>query len=115
MAKGPAPRWNARKEPVLDAHLAASINNAGGKHNPETGWYATLHLTGMKNRDEAKEVVRALYRSARHLGVSLAQEIVPDGNGYRVEFAAINKAHARAYVAKKYGTKPPYNPHARNS
>jgi hypothetical protein len=110
--KGPSPQWNRRKEPVLDDYLRESINGSGGEHDPVTGWYATKHIGGMANRDEVKEVIRAFHRSARHLGVSVATKAIPNPNGgWLIEYAAINKAHARAFVAQHYGDRPPYNPH----
>jgi hypothetical protein len=114
VGKGPAPEWRRRKEPVLDDYLRASIAGVNGQHDVATGWYQVLHIRGIKTRDEAREVVRALYRSARHVGVSVAQKTLPQPDGsHVVEFAAVNKDHARAYVAQHYGDRLPYNPHTR--
>lgn len=120
MPRGPAPAWRQRKPPVLDSYVLASVEQAGGldKHNAE-GHYGELVIDGLKDRDEAQEYSRALYRSAHYLNrtgaaaVSMSAKIERDGDGWRIRFKAISKAHARAYVLKTYGndrTKWAYNP-----
>ena len=66
MARGPAPTWRVRKEPISDDYLLAVITQAGGpgKHDPDTGLYGTLVIRGLKDRDEAKEWDLSLYRCA---------------------------------------------------
>lgn len=114
MPRGPAPEWKRRKEPILDDHLRASIDAVGGVHDPETGWYGTLHHTGCETRERAKEIVQALFRAARYVQCSVAATVHPADDGtFYVEFKAINKAHARAYIVNKHGTdrsKWPYDP-----
>lgn len=121
MPRGPAPAWRQRKQPVLDAYVLASVDQAGGlgKHHPETGHYAELIIDGFKDRDEAQEYSRALYRSAHYMNrtgvasVSMSAKIERDGGGYRIRFKAIDKTIARAHVMAKYGsdrTKWPYDP-----
>ena len=118
MPRGALPEYRRRKEPVLDDHLRASVERANGTPDPETGKYATLIYAGCESRERAKEIVRALYRSARYVKVSVATVIHPANDGtFNVEFTAINKAHARKYVLEKYGTdrsKWAYDPRARN-
>lgn len=112
MPRGPAPPWRARKQPVLDHYIQASIDRAGGRHD-DRGWYAELHITGLADHDEAAEHVRALHRSARYLGHSVHAKAVRHGGGYKVIFTAISKVHARKYVLEKYGAdraKWPYDP-----
>ena len=94
-----------RKEPILDAHLSASVDQASGVHN-ENGHYATLVYTGCDTRERAKEIVRALHRSGQTLGSkSVSATVKPAVDGtFNVEYKAINKEHARAYVLEKYGT-----------
>lgn len=116
MPRGPAPSWRSRKPPILDSYIQASVQQAGGRHD-EAGRYALLHITGLADRDEAAEHVRALHRSARYLGYSVTAKPVRAGNGYRVEFSVIDKTHARKYVLAKYGSdrsKWPYDPRRRN-
>jgi hypothetical protein len=103
-----------RKEPVLDHLIQAAMDAVDGEHDQDTGRYGTLHYTGCESRERATEIKQALFRAARHLGVSLHADIQRDGAGYRVEFTPVNKAHARAYVVAKYGndrSKWPYSPY----
>lgn len=116
LPRGPSPDYRRRKEPVLDDHLRASINQAGGlgKHHPETGHYAEVWYTGCATRERAKEIKQALFRSGRHVGVSVSADIVkaPDGT-FTVKYKAIDKRLARQYVMQTYGTDKslwPYNP-----
>jgi hypothetical protein len=124
MPRGPAPSWRARKEPVLDAYILASVEKAGGlgKHHPETGHYATLVIKGLASRDEADEYSRALYRCAHYLNrtgqlpVGMSAKIKRAGNRYEIEFRAVDKTLARAHVMAKYGpdrSKWPYDPRRR--
>jgi len=117
MPKGPAPQWRRRTEPVLDHELQAAINHVNGKHDPDTGKYATLDHTGCPDRERAKEIKRALYRSARYLKVSLHTEIIRAADKtWTVRFTVFNKEHGRAYVHEQAGGDPSklaYNPYAR--
>ncbi len=124
MPRGPAPPWRARKEPVLDAHILASVEQAGGigHHDPETGHYAELVIRDLATREEAAEWSRALHRSAyfmsRHgvADVSVKAKISKDGKGYKIVFRAVDKTCARAYVLATYGedrSKWPYDPRRR--
>jgi hypothetical protein len=118
MPRAGAPLWKRRLEPILDAHLQASVSQAGGVHD-SGGHYATILYTGCDTRDRAKEIVRALHRSGYHLGLSVAAAVKPAVDGtFNVEYHAIDKAHARAYVLAKYGpdrSKWAYDPRARGS
>lgn len=113
MPRAAAPSWRQRKEPILDSHLQASIDQAAGRHN-EQGHYSTLVYTGCETRERAKDIVRALYRSARYLKCSVSAMVKPAGDGtFNVEYKAISKAHARAYILEKYGpdrSRWPYSP-----
>ena len=112
MARGPAPGWRARKEPVSDDYLLAAISQAGGpgKHDPATGHYATLIIRGLKDRDEAKEWDLSLYRCAlwltrnRNAGISVSTKIEGSAGAYSVRFSVFNKTHARAHILQKHGT-----------
>lgn len=121
MPRGPAPAWRARKPPVTDAYILASVDRAGGigRHHPETGHYATLVIKGLASREEAEEWKRSLYRCAHYLSragiadVSISASIRRDGSAYLVEFKAINKTLARKHVMEKYGpdrSRWPYDP-----
>ena len=124
MPRGPAPAWRARKPPVVDAHIMASVTQAGGlgKHHPQTGHYAVLVIKGLASKEEAAEWRRALFRCAHHLNrtgqapVSMSARISRDGTGYKITFAAVDKTLAKAHVLAKYGTdrsKWPYDPRRR--
>jgi hypothetical protein len=105
MSGGVAPQWRSRKPPVLDHLVQSSIDQSVHGFDPDTGYYTTLHYTGCSDRERANEIKQALWRSAKHLGVALAATVKPADDGtFLVEFTAINKEHARAYVLKKYGT-----------
>lgn|SRR5487761_1147881 len=119
MPRGPAPPWRQRKEPVLDAYILASISEAGGKHHPRTGHYATLIIEGLESREQAREYIRALHRAGVHLtkygiaSVGISAKIIKRGKTYDIQFAAIDKMLARAHIIEKYGpdrSKWPYDP-----
>jgi hypothetical protein len=124
MPRGPAPGWRARKEPVLDAWILASVEQAGGlgRHHPDTGHYATLIIRGLASRDEAAEWSRALYRCAHYLNrtgqvpVSMSAKVERDGTKYKITFRAVDKTLARKHVLERYGpdrSKWPYDPRRR--
>ena len=119
MPRGPAPQWSRRKEPILDDHLRASVTQANGVHDPDTGHYAVIHYTGCGTRERAKEIKQALHRSARHVGVSVSTEIVKAGDGtFTVKYRAIHKSFARKYMIDHYGPDTanwPYRPRERNT
>jgi hypothetical protein len=110
--RGPAPSWQKRLEPVLDHLIQASIDQADGKHHPETGHYATLRYTGCETRERATEVKRALFRCANWMhkhgiaSIGMNAEIIKDGNTWTVEFRAVDKELARQHVIQKYGDDP---------
>jgi hypothetical protein len=124
MPRGPTPAWRTRKEPISDDYILAAVSQAGGpgKHHPETGLYATLIIRGLKDRDEAGEWDRSLYRCAlwltrnRNADLSVSTSIKKSGDGYLIEFSVFNKTHGRAYLMSKHGTdrnKWPYDPRRR--
>jgi hypothetical protein len=124
MARGPAPGWKARKEPVLDDHIFKSVELAGGlgKHHPETGHYQELLIRGFADRDEAIEWQKALHRCALYLhrtgqaSVSMSAKIERDGKGWRIRFKAVDKTFAKKYMLDRYGpdrSKWPYDPRRR--
>jgi hypothetical protein len=123
MPRGSAPPWRQRKPPVLDSWILASISQAGGNYHPETGRYATLHITELASREEAREHVRALHRCGVFLtkyaiaDVGIHAKIHRDGDGYKIEFAAVDKTMARKHIIEKYGpdrSRWPYDPRRRN-
>lgn len=124
MPRGDRPEWTRRKEPVADDYIMASVNATGGPgtHDAATGHYGELVLKGLKDRDEAKEWSRALFRSAHYLtrhklaDVSVSAKIERDGTMYRIRYRAIDKTSARAHVMAKYGEDRslwPYDPRRR--
>ena len=45
--RGPAPGWRARKQPVLDSHILAAVNAAGGVGKHNAGHYGELVIDGL--------------------------------------------------------------------
>lgn len=112
MPRGPSRPWKMRKDPITDHFIQASVER--GMH-PGTGHYGELIVNDLADQAEALEMKRSLFRCARFLGFSVSAHIERTAAGdYQVRFKAINKAHAQAYVAKKYGDNLPYNPYAKN-
>jgi hypothetical protein len=122
--RGAAPAWRARKEPITDDYLLAAVTQAGGpgKHDATTGLYGTLVIRGIKDRDEAKEWDRSLYRCAlwltrnRNADISVTTKIERDVDGYLLRFSVFNKTHGRAHILNKHSadrTKWPYDPRRR--
>lgn len=103
------------REPVLDHLVQASVDAAGGEFDPETGHYAHLVYEGCASPERAKEIAQALYRAAKRMGYSMSCKVgkSSSANEWNVEFFSCDKAMARAYVLKKYGsdvTRWPYSP-----
>lgn len=110
MPKGPGRPWKARKQPVTDHYIQASVERGMNEH----GHYAELLVTDLADNAEALEIKRSLYRCGKYLGYSIHAEIEKLADGYQVRFKAIDKAKARAYVLAKYPNGMPYNPYMRN-
>lgn len=117
MPRGGIPDYRRRKEPVLDEHLRASVG--AGDMDETTGHYPQLIYAGITSKERAQEIKRALYRSGKHVGVSVHAEIeCPVPGKYQVRYRAINKAHARKFILERYGPDRsawPYDPRRRNS
>lgn len=98
--------------------VRASISQANGVPDPEKGHYATLVYAGCESRERADEIKRALFRSARYVGVSVSASVKAAGDGtYAVTFKAIDKSYAKKYMIEHFGadrSKWPYDPRARN-
>lgn len=111
MGRGPAPGWKARKEPITDHYLLASVNQAGGpgQHHPTTGAYSELVIKGLASREEATEWKRSLHRCAVYLhrngiaSIGVSTKIERAGNGYLIRFTVYNKTHSQNYVLETYG------------
>jgi hypothetical protein len=123
MPRGPSAQWRARKEPVSDHYLLASVTQAGGigKHD-ERGAYAELVVKGLADREEAAEWKRSLHRCAVFMhrngiaDISVSTKVERAGKGYQLRFTVWNKTHSRAYVMKTYGPDRslwPYDPRRR--
>lgn len=120
MPRGPAPGWRQRKPPVLDAWVLSSVQR---KPRPAAdGHHAELHIAGLATREEAREHVRALHRSARYLtkysehDIGIRAHIHKAGGGYKVQFWAVDKTAAKKYILDTYGpdrSKWPYDPRRR--
>ncbi len=113
MGRTPIHAFRPRKPPILDHYVQASID--GGMD--DGGHYRELVYAGVEQRDRAVEIRRALFRSAAHLGVSLKCDIETDAAGlHHIRFHAIDKAIARAHIARKAQGDPAglsYNPYVR--
>lgn len=123
MARGPAPGWRQRKEPVTDDYILAAVSQAGGlgKHDAN-GHYATLVIRGLADREEAIEYQRSLFRCAlflhrrRGIAVSMSAKISRDGKGWKITYTVHDKTHASLYHLTAHGvdrTKWAYNPRGR--
>lgn len=122
MPRGPAPGWRARKQPVADAHVLASVQQAGGQFDPKTGFYGRI-IMRFGPGDDPKVWHQALRRSARYLhrnGVAdVGIHIEPlkrDAKGPYLAYVAVNKTHTYQYMLTKYGndrSKWPYDPRRR--
>lgn len=112
MPRGPHPRGGRpRTEPVLDHVIRASVDGANGVHHPETGHYKEVVLGGMRSADHAREIRRALYRSARYMKYSLKCNVEKDGaGGYQLRFTVIDKEIARQYINALPPEKRAYDP-----
>lgn len=113
MGRASLHQMKPRKQPILDHYIQASV----GQGVNDEGHYGELRHQGIEDYERALEIRRALYRSAKHLKVSLKAEVEQAADGtYVVVFHAINKAHARAYIIAKTGGDPSkldYNPYVR--
>lgn len=97
----------------MDAHLQASIDQAGGIPD-ENGHYAEVIYAGCETRERANEIKQGLHRSKRYLNVSCSPKVEksPDGT-FLVRFRAYTKQAAKKYLLEKYGTDVnnwPYRP-----
>jgi hypothetical protein len=121
MPRGPGSPIRPRKEPIADSYVMASVDQADGKCDPKTGFYAWCILR-MDPGDDIAEWHRALRRAAVYLhshqvaDVGIHVEKGTDARGKYLRYVAINKAHTYQYMLSHYGTdrtKWPYNVHAR--
>ena len=124
MPRAGPPSWKLRKEPILDNYVQASIDAVNGIHDPDTGHYGTLVYAGIETRERALEIKQSLFRCAYYMhshkiaDVSMSAEIKKAKDGtFNVEFRAINKQHARAYLLATKGedrSKWAYDPRKKN-
>jgi hypothetical protein len=105
MPRAAAPHWKRRKEPITDDLVLASVNAAGGTFDPATGHYARLRFTGCASEDRAREIKQSLFRCAAYLKFSMSATVhrSDDKQTWYVEYVAIDKRMARAYVLATYG------------
>lgn len=115
MGRRPVHSMKPRKEPILDHYVQASIE--GGMD--DAGHYKELVYAGVEEHERALEIRRALFRSAKHLEVSLKCDVETDAAGlHHVRFKAIDKAIARAHIARQAEGDPSrlaYNPYGPRS
>lgn len=112
MPRAAHPRGSARKEPILDHVLQLSIDRSDGEFNPETGRYGEVVLTGLADIGHATEIRRALYRSARHMRVSLTSKIEKaDDGSHAIRFTVIDKEIGRRYINSIPPHKRSFNQH----
>lgn len=111
MGRRPIHSMKPRKPPILDHYVQASIE--GGMD--DSGHYGELVYAGVEDELRAIEIRRALFRSAKHLGVSLKADVEQAADGtHQIRFKAIDKATARAYISAQAQGDPSrlaYNPY----
>jgi hypothetical protein len=115
MPRGAGAPLRPRKGPLTDHLIQASVD---GGMDDQTGHFRELVYGGLDTHDRALEIKRSLYRCAKYLGYAMKAEIEGAGQGYQVRFKAIDKAKARAYIARLYKDRPhemPYNPYQRST
>jgi hypothetical protein len=99
------------KQPIMDEYVTASVQ-AVEAHHPETGWYGVLRITGVESERRARDLQQGLFRAAKRMGYAMRTNApsvhaswpanAEDGT-WMVEFCAVDKGCARAYVMAKYG------------
>lgn len=112
MGRRPIHSMKPRKEPILDHYVQASVEQGMN----DAGHYGELVYAGVEDQLRAVEIRRSLFRSAKHLGVSLKADVEQAADGtHQVRFHAIDKAVARAHMVQTYRGREhemPYNPYA---
>lgn len=69
-------------------------------------------MDGLTDMAHATEIRRAMYRSARHMKVSLVSSIEKAANGsHAIRFTVIDKEVGRAYINSQPAHKRSYNQH----
>lgn len=112
MPRAPHPYGSARKEPVLDHVLQMSIDRTDGEFDPETGRYGEVVLNGLDGAAHATEIRRAMYRSARHLKVSLDAKPEKSADGsHAIRFTVIDKEAGKRYINSRPAHTRAYNQH----
>lgn len=61
----------------------------------------TEHIWRALTKPEAADFAGALYRSARHHGISCSASVVPDGDGWAVTYQLWPKHAGRAHVKSR--------------
>lgn len=114
MGRRPIHSMKPRQGPILDHFVQASID--GGHVD---GHYRELVYAGVEDLERAREIRRALFRSAKHLGYALKADVEPGADGtHAIRFHAIDKDVARAYITAKAQGDPSrldYNPYGARS
>lgn len=114
MPRRPIHSMKPRKGPILDHYIQASVE---GGHTD--GHYLELVYAGVEDPARAVEIRRALFRSAKHLGVALKADVEQAADGtHQIRFHAIDKAVARAHIARQAEGDPTrlaYNPYGARS
>lgn len=115
MGRRPIHSMKPRKPPILDHYIQASIERG----MDDQGHYGELVYAGVEDSERAIEIRRALYRSAKHLGVSLKADVEDGADGtHSIRFHAIDKAVGRAHIARQAEGDPSrlaYNPYGPRS
>lgn len=93
LTTGGVSRWFARgrRDDRADPWIADAIRRPPG----------TLHVVRFAGQADALEFGRSLFRGCRHHGVSCSPQVLPDGDGWKVEYRLFRKADGRDYVRGK--------------
>lgn len=100
---GRFPVWSIPRGERMEAHFMASIDQAGGKPDPENGHYATCVLARIPTEEEAYKYKTILYRSARDYKYGMRYEIKKADDGWQLHYTVINKKYVWKYMLEEYG------------
>jgi hypothetical protein len=81
------------------------MDQVGGKADPQTGRYGVLHWTGIEDDDRVTEIIRALYRSAKYVNVSLPypEKVKAEDGTTTLVIQPADKRYGRKHQVRTHG------------